>query len=1317
MSLLQALGPLQTWFGQELEKCGIDAVIYSRYILSLLLQDTMDVELQEQEDTISIWDNGTGRLSKSRKKWPVCLSPEEIKKKAAIQCLSTASEEVKTSGIETLVEELFSKLKVLQEQQKDETSGYNRPTTEAHLLCKDVSSICKKDQAQMYYEAFPALSEKSAPIPVNSTSVWNNRTQKILGSSTSMSDSYSSSSTLLPACTETSSPHEICSDEFEGSRDQPVFGCSPSHLESGKENENDRGITRRYKTRPAFSRKYRRFRSVAQQKPIRPYSGSSDSSDGGHVVSWMPAVSSENSLPRKTLGARQRLKESEQTSQVHNMNNKATRKYGRRTERSKTSIGPGACRHEGSGTGSRAGKEGKRRISSMELNAKSKEFPTMKTGRPGLEEEPQWYTKPLTVLVPQNCRSKLETSYRGSQPCPLQGLRDGSEPQVIAEAVDFYEGGYDNVILPTGMFINGCFVEVPLESCEDDASLVTKSIEQEGMSGELNYLSYNYFCEVGLYQSMLDPRASEMLQNGSRILRLIHQNGTKQMTTEDSTAMEQETEVVNCAIWTHKRAWDSNPELSLYSSREYDEDKTLIPDVARIWYSFSPSLSSEEEGCSFGEDHTNISSFENGPIFHIDDKFGCLVIQNEGSSEGEQASHLGDDDKTNKLGLSIEIAPASPVSDVQYSDPVEGAIEIFNTFSGHVLPAFIEESNGLKSSRLSMWTNSQTWDEEGPFSNLSTRTGSPWSHSDDVRSDDALSFGLQNEESSSFLMRGNVNCSNCQSDEIPDNILDLLPVEGLNESTDHVKDIPHDHPKEDSTISSICGIWLDNGEPELQSSSENAFGCHSPESLSLTSPLSFDGFFDKTAHRKLSQIPVDAEIDKCSCYVYSDLSGPKYPPKAVQRSEYRLWDCLGEQYKYDPMSTNASELCKLGNEPWSTGKKEDTTFLIGGVYGKLPESGHVHAEKWPIETDRDESSVLDKRSDLHLAPNIYSENTTLWKSRFAFAQSGLSLKWRERFDSSSSFFEEACLPYQSFEAEMCRETKMKCCFSSLNIGSPLSHLLSVQCSLQPSGSTLGIPFKPKAIVSSGDDRNLDQRHKLYGLRQTQYRAIRISPHTHFRPIQSPELSCVSDTSDSESERGDEAVSVATYSDLFEQPEADVAPLEEDAMADYHELEPSQEELVATTFLSSQVKKGAMEKGAQTSLDSQDKDVGSEPRGCSDYLIKTVPPSLSPEPGGCTVKGTHPGCHWQLGTNSAFCGMAESSEEHCPEHLFLDVCGIEVLRKPDCCDHQKLSHPFSCLAINSNISKDTGCCAPSKLTIPDKAGSSCCGGPPLPLALL
>lgn len=48
MSLLQSLGPVQSWLGQELEKCGIDAMIYTRYVLSLLLHDSYDHDLQDQ---------------------------------------------------------------------------------------------------------------------------------------------------------------------------------------------------------------------------------------------------------------------------------------------------------------------------------------------------------------------------------------------------------------------------------------------------------------------------------------------------------------------------------------------------------------------------------------------------------------------------------------------------------------------------------------------------------------------------------------------------------------------------------------------------------------------------------------------------------------------------------------------------------------------------------------------------------------------------------------------------------------------------------------------------------------------------------------------------------------------------------------------------------------------------------------------------------------------------------------------------------------------------------------------------------------------
>lgn len=54
MSMLQSLGPVKTWLGQELEKCGIDAMIYTRYVLSLLLHDSYDYDLQDQVKSLHL---------------------------------------------------------------------------------------------------------------------------------------------------------------------------------------------------------------------------------------------------------------------------------------------------------------------------------------------------------------------------------------------------------------------------------------------------------------------------------------------------------------------------------------------------------------------------------------------------------------------------------------------------------------------------------------------------------------------------------------------------------------------------------------------------------------------------------------------------------------------------------------------------------------------------------------------------------------------------------------------------------------------------------------------------------------------------------------------------------------------------------------------------------------------------------------------------------------------------------------------------------------------------------------------------------------
>ncbi|KAK9403702.1 hypothetical protein NXF25_008529 [Crotalus adamanteus] len=155
MSLLQALGPVQTWLGQELEKCGIDAMIYTRYVLSLLLHDNYDYDLQEQENDIFLgWEKGAYKKWGKSKKKCSDLTLEEMKKQAAVQCLRSASDE--SSGIETLVEELCSRLKDLQSEQEEKISKRLEDSLPSEI---DLSPAAK-DQVEMYYEAFPPLSQK-----------------------------------------------------------------------------------------------------------------------------------------------------------------------------------------------------------------------------------------------------------------------------------------------------------------------------------------------------------------------------------------------------------------------------------------------------------------------------------------------------------------------------------------------------------------------------------------------------------------------------------------------------------------------------------------------------------------------------------------------------------------------------------------------------------------------------------------------------------------------------------------------------------------------------------------------------------------------------------------------------------------------------------------------------------------------------------------------------------------------------------------------------------------------------------------------------
>lgn len=91
---------LQTWLGKELEVRGIDAVIYTRYILSILQQDHFEVETDPDREMFTashhhhrkeVRVKGKRQPGKRRRSsW----TAEDLKKHAVLECLQSVTGEV-----------------------------------------------------------------------------------------------------------------------------------------------------------------------------------------------------------------------------------------------------------------------------------------------------------------------------------------------------------------------------------------------------------------------------------------------------------------------------------------------------------------------------------------------------------------------------------------------------------------------------------------------------------------------------------------------------------------------------------------------------------------------------------------------------------------------------------------------------------------------------------------------------------------------------------------------------------------------------------------------------------------------------------------------------------------------------------------------------------------------------------------------------------------------------------------------------------------------------------------------------------------------
>ncbi|XP_030635557.1 uncharacterized protein KIAA0232 homolog [Chanos chanos] len=1197
MSLLQSLGPVQSWLGQELEKCGIDAMIYTRYILSLLLHDSYDYDLQDQENDIFLgWEKGTGRKwGKSRRKGGTDLSLEEMKKQAAVQCLRSASDE--NSGIESLVEELCSKLKDIQTKQKEKEKQTSKKSdgSQSPELAESPSS---KDQVEMYYEAFPPLSEKPVCLQEIMT-VWN-KTKACAYSS-------SSSSAAPQTSTDTSSPKD-CNSEGEATKERThdtfnsatVTSERTQQRRSKKEKENRyhggaAGVTEDRVT--SHSKKQTRHRSEGKFRPRSWSSGSSEagSSSSGNQGDTKSSGCKAARIRHKSREASSRSKRGRNSGQV-----KQVAKGVVKEERRNGGGGGGGSSSSATGGPAKQPqlfpKKSKRLLKEIRKDTgwgETKDPGSDVRNKKEYMEEPLWYTEPITeYFVPfSSRRSKLETKYRSKLESPDCAIVS-TDLDRLAERVQgicIANSGFQRAYLAAGTFVDGHFVEVPGEEVEEDTELNgTSSCPPPEDSRNLDdeHLSeFTHFYEVDIYQSILDPCASESVQE-SRILNMIRQKSKEQRDFE-----------AECCLVLDGLELQGESAIRVDTLGASAADAFLSQDlenIAQVWECCSSSSSEDIEGESFAGD----SPARLSPVF------GSVPFNMSRLPGNLEECHL-QETSGNAPGLD---SSCFSLFELQYDSPTlpfpcdSLTVGHDNTDSSSCL-----DPHGNKQSRLLIWTKNSAFDETEHCSNLSTRTCSPWSHSEETRSDNEQT-SAQVEESAQF---GNeeIIIPPIPASYLEEEILDFLQ-EDVSQQRDETSlgTVSNQNFKKKSKLESVCGIALEQDE-----SKEFNTGMFPDDANQQSDDYSsgiikdiWTAIGDRDSVVTLGEEPGKSSSYHCCCLNVEVKGGPAEGPqkKAVQRSEYHLWDGQKED-----QGLSKNKLSKMDGgdyttpaKPWDVNPdKDSTSFILGGVYGELKTlSGDQDWAVVPPGDARDSllqcaAAAAASASDVvTIAGTDVFMNTgscfapghkPLWRPLVSLGQSeqggkGVGDGLNKGF--SFIFHEDLLGTCGGFHGD---EPGLDYQFSSFDLNNPFSQVLHVECSFEPEDMASFSPgFKPKSILCS-DSENETFRPQIYGINRTQYRAIRISPRTHFRPISASELSPGGGSeSEIESEKEEMSLPVLAQADVFDDPQADLKPLEEDAECEgpYY----GKSELESGKFLP-RLKKSGMEKSAQTSLDSQE----------------------------------------------------------------------------------------------------------------------------------
>ncbi|CAM4525995.1 unnamed protein product [Leuciscus chuanchicus] len=1184
MSSLQSLGPVQSWLGQELEKCGIDAMIYTRYVLSLLLHDSYDYDLQDQENDIFLgWEKGTGKKwGKSKKKGGPDLSLEEMKKQAAVQCLRSASDE--NSGIESLVEELCSKLKDIQNKHAEkEKQGIKK--SDISQSPEPDESLSSKDQVEMYYEAFPPLSEKSVCLQEIMT-VWNK--------AKACAYSSSSSSAVPQTSTDTSSPKD-CTSEGEAFKDRTVD--APSSTFTTSERAQQRRIKREKENRfhgnatgvpddqvAPHSKRQARHRSEGRFRPRSWSSGSSEagSSSSGNQGDQTPSCKAVR-IRHKSREVSSRNKRGRSGSGQVKLALKVIDKEERKNARGNVSTtgGPPKQQHYM--------KKGKRPLREIRKDANLVEAQESggEANKKEYMEEPLWYTEPISEYFVPLSRSKLETKYRSTEDSS-NDLAMSIDVDCLSERIQgicIANSCFQRAYLAAGTFVDGHFIEVPGEGDEEAPELngiPSCHPPEDGQDLDDEHLSeFTHFYEVDLYQSILDPSASDAVQE-SRILNMIRQKSIERKHFEAGCVVLDGLELQGESAIRVDSLGASEADVSITQDME---------NIAQVWECCSSSSLEDLEGESCpGDSPVRLSPVLDSVPFNFSKLSGAFV----GHHLQEASGSISD---LNSCFSLFELQYDSP----SFSFPCDS----LTAGQDNVDSSSCLDPQRNKQSRLLIWTKNSAFDETEHCSNLSTRTCSPWSHSEETRSDSEQINALADES----VLFGNeeVSCISlipplCLEEEL----LDLFQENSSHQQEETNIGAESNQPfNKKSKLESVCGIALEQDESKLYNAVVFS-DVPNQQSDEYTSGIIKDIWMaigdrdcvltlgvKNTGEHFFSE---EAPGYQCSC-LDKDVKGEIIQKKAVPCSEYHLWDGQKED---EGLPKNKLSKINDGDyttpaKPWNCNSQDSTSFILGGVYGELKTlSGDREWAMVPpgdacgsllqcaAATSSDMVTIAGADVFMNTSSRFAPGHRPLWRPLVSLGQNEQTSKGPgDGLNKGFSvvFHEDLLGSCGGFRGE---ESGLDYPFSSFDLNNPFSQVLHVECSFEPEDMASFSPgFKPKSILCSDNEPFCPW---LYGINRTQYRAIRISPRTHFRPISASELSpggC--SESDVESEKEEASLPVG-QADLFDDPQADLKPLEEDAECEgpYY----GKSELESGKFLP-RLKKSGMEKSAQTSLDSQE----------------------------------------------------------------------------------------------------------------------------------